>query len=644
MITNIFYIILALFGLGVLVFIHELGHYFMARRVGMRVEAFGIGFGKPIFTWEHQGVKWNICMLPFGGYVRIAGMEKTEGKEPHEIPDGFFGKKPIDRIKVALAGPLVNILFALLAFCIIWATGGRDKFFSEFTHMIGWVDPQSSLYEEGIRPGDEIDQINHKPLHKFDDLKISVILGEKNPVVNGYQINYCTQEKTPFTYRFDPSDVQGLERSHFMNWILSPADFAIYKAPIDNKTWDGDGPMEHSGIQNNDRIVWIDGEWIFSKFQMIQLINLPRTLLTVKRGDEVFLTRIPRLKVSDLRISSAIKAELDDWQHDAGLKSKLQQLYFIPYSIDKRGNVDGVLNYIDENVEETIHRQPARSQEIPLQPKDQILAVDGAPVHTAIDIILALQTKKLNIVVQRDNAPSLSWKKEDAYFIDSIPQNDLQKIISTIGLSEPLKESGTLHLLNPVTPKSADALPLTEEARAARVHQMEEVKKQIEQIKDPKERAAQLKYLEESEKRLMLGVSLQDLPVKYNPSPFVQFIDVFKDTYRTLFSLVSGYLNPKWLSGPVGIVQVIHYGWTTGVKEALYWMAVISMNLGLLNLLPIPVLDGGHICFSIVESVTKKPIKAKTMEKLIIPFVVLLILFFIYVTYNDISRLFHRFF
>ncbi len=81
-----------------------------------------------------------------------------------------------------------------------------------------------------------------------------------------------------------------------------------------------------------------------------------------------------------------------------------------------------------------------------------------------------------------------------------------------------------------------------------------------------------------------------------------------------------------------------------GVKEALFWMGVISLNLGILNLLPIPVLDGGHICFSLFEMVTKRRLKAKTMERLIIPFVVLLIGMIVFVTYHDLSRIFSRFF
>lgn len=98
MMMSFLYILLAILGLGFLVFIHELGHYIMARRVGMRVEAFAIGFGKPIFKWMRKGVEWRLCWLPFGGYVKIAGMQKENDVEPSDIPDGFFGKKPWARI------------------------------------------------------------------------------------------------------------------------------------------------------------------------------------------------------------------------------------------------------------------------------------------------------------------------------------------------------------------------------------------------------------------------------------------------------------------------------------------------------------------------------------------------------------------
>src|ERR1700704_1985386 len=107
MIFSILYIIFAILALSFLIFIHELGHFIMARRVGMRVETFAIGFGKPIFSWEHDGVKWQIGWILFGGYVKIAGQDFDKDKDPYSIPDSFFGKSPLDRIKVAVMGPLV---------------------------------------------------------------------------------------------------------------------------------------------------------------------------------------------------------------------------------------------------------------------------------------------------------------------------------------------------------------------------------------------------------------------------------------------------------------------------------------------------------------------------------------------------------
>ena len=90
MIYSIAYMLLAALALGFLIFIHELGHYFIARREGMIVEVFAIGFGKPIFSWYIDGVKWQVCWLPFGGYVKIAGMEKKRELRALSNPRWFF--------------------------------------------------------------------------------------------------------------------------------------------------------------------------------------------------------------------------------------------------------------------------------------------------------------------------------------------------------------------------------------------------------------------------------------------------------------------------------------------------------------------------------------------------------------------------
>ncbi|MBX9745160.1 MAG: site-2 protease family protein, partial [Chlamydiales bacterium] len=91
---DLMYILLAIVGLGFLVFIHELGHYWLAKRAGMKIEIFSIGFGRPLISWVFQGVKWQICLLPFGGYVKIAGMQREGKVEPCDVPDGFYSKSP----------------------------------------------------------------------------------------------------------------------------------------------------------------------------------------------------------------------------------------------------------------------------------------------------------------------------------------------------------------------------------------------------------------------------------------------------------------------------------------------------------------------------------------------------------------------
>lgn len=638
MIFSIFYLLLAILGLGFLVFIHELGHYIVARRVGMTVEAFSIGFGKPIYQWEVNGVKWQICFLPFGGYVKIAGMERKGSIEPHQIPDGFYGKKPWQRIKVALAGPLINMVFAFLVFTIIWMSGGQEKPFQQYTNIIGTIDPQSQLYTQGVRPGDEINSVDGIPVQGFSDMFMALMLNKKAASLNGLEIDYRTSQKAPFSYNIDP-------KLHGMSLIeslgIGPAQYLIFEefsSPV--------SPMKTSGIQKGDRIVWANGEMTFSRENLSGAINEPKVLLTVKRAGKTFLTRVPRLKIPDLKLDANQKAELDDWVHEAKLNSKLQELYFIPYNLTNNGIVENSINYFDQDAEEKIHTAVCRALcDIPLEAGDQIVAVGGQHIETSFDLLTKLQTQTGLLIVQRSKeAPLHNWKSADGAYESSINPTNLSRITQAIGTAEPVLNAGDLYLLSPVSLVSMSDLSIDPKVRALAMQQYEAEKKAIESIENAQEKEAQLKQLEQMQKRLILGIQIQDRLVAYNPTPITQFVGIFDQTWKTLLNLVRGDISPKYLAGPVGIVQTLQYSWASGIKNALFWLGFVSMNLAFLNLLPVPVLDGGHILFSLIESVTKKPIKSKTMEKLIIPFVILLIGFIIYVTYHDLARLLGRFF
>ena len=638
MFESIFYLALAILGLGFLIFIHELGHYLVARRVGMTVEVFSIGFGPPIRQWNIQGVKWQLCMLPFGGYVRIKGMEKKGNLEPHQISDGYFGKKPWDRIKVALAGPLVNIIFAFVAFCAIWATGGQEKPFQEYTNVIGYVDPQSKLYTNGVRPGDELTTLDGKSVDGYKDLLISLVLEEKASTLNGNEINYFSGQKKPFSI---PLPTPTSSAPPVAELGIVPAQYLIFDSFSSPAS-----PLTNSGIQKGDRIIWVDGDLIFSAQQLSTVLNDSKSVLTFERNGRLFHAKVPRLKISDLCLKAEQKHELDDWQHEAGLQSKVSDLYFVPYLLNHEGVVESSLSFLDCNAEKVEPMtDPRHPWAVIVQPGDQIVAVDNAPVANSIDLLKQMQSRNASVIVQRAAAtPVPSWKTADTLFESSIQPSPLEKIISSIGSAKPVIEADNFILLPPVSLKPLSELALDPQMKARLEADLAMKKKQIETLENSEQRQEQLTLLEQSQKRLMLGAHLRDQTVAYNPSPLALFSDVLDQTWKTHTSLFTGYISPKNLSGPVGIVQALQTSWSHGVKDALFWLGFVSLNLAFLNLLPIPVLDGGHILFAAIEGVTKKPVKSKTMEKLILPFVILLIGLFVYLTYHDIVKLLHRLF
>lgn len=650
MLITFLYVLLAILGLSFLIFIHELGHYFMARRVGMRVETFAIGFGTPIYSWMKDGVKWQIGWLLFGGYVKIAGVDGAEGEDPYQIPDGFFGKSPWARIKVAAMGPIVNLAFAFIAFAMLWTIGGREKHYTDFTTKIGWVDPNSELYIAGVRPGDEISAYGEHAFQGAKDHLYAPMTASETIDVKGYKVDYATGNKTPMTHTVKvyphPSSVKGIMTAG----ITQPANYIIYDRLSDgseNPLPEG-SPLQDSGIQYGDRIFWVDGEVIFSLQELNHILSGDKALLTIVRDGETRLMRVPRVPVQELKLDANFREELVDWQFEAGLNyTRFQNLYALPYNLTNNAIVEHPVKFIDqENQEETFPPHPFSSLEMPLLPDDKIIAVNGIPVTHSADLFKELQTYKVNIIVERNPeiVKAVSWKVADDDFDQQVDWKDLNAIVQSIGTSTPILQKGDFVLLNPVIPKVRSDFTLSPEKQAWLATELLEQKKAIESIEDPERRNQEMRRLQKQEKRLLLGLpGIQDRKVSYNPSPTTLFANVFDEIRRTLSALFSGALNPKWISGPIGIVQVVQESSMSSLKEALYWLGAISLNLGILNLLPIPVLDGGTILMSLVELVTRKRLPPKTLEKVIIPFAVLLIGFFIFLTYNDLARLFQGF-
>jgi regulator of sigma E protease len=641
------YILLAILGLGLLVFFHELGHYLVARWVGMKVEAFSIGFGTPLLKWNWDGVDWQIGWLPFGGYVKISGMEfsKDQKVEPHEIPDGFFSQPPWKRIAVALAGPIANFIIAFLVLAMLWGIGGRVKPFSEYTQVIGWVDPKSEIFEKGVRPGDVLHSYNGHPYTSSKDLLHAGMMEGDKVTLKGEHIDYITGKRSPFSYTVRPYLPPGSLSEIKTTGIVQGASFLIYdklggteeNIPVKNL------PISHSGLTYEDQIVWANGERIFSMEQLNHLINSETVLLTVQRGETTFLSRQPRVLLGDLNLSKSERNDFLDWYFDSGYSEGIEDLQALPYVINPEGAIEKELTFFDEETKKRFFSsnpmQPELEKE--LLSGDKILSVWGAPVESGIDILNAVQKRKVLLIAKKHQSSTLlePLKDQQDHLIDSQEGAQIASLVSKIGHDESVT-NGTYKLLTPFSTVPFSKLTEAEPFKGQWESQYQARMDDIDQIQDSEKRLLALQQLERMQNRRVLGVILQDRRVEYNPSPVKLLVQVVEETLQTLKALFVGSLNPKWLGGPIGIVYIIQQGWRSGLGEALFWMAAISLNLGIFNLLPIPVLDGGYICLSIFEWITGIKLSAKTMERLILPFAIAIIGLLLFLTVQDLGRLF----
>src|SRR5213592_1184244 len=277
--------VLILFNL--LIVVHELGHFLAARWRGLYIEKFGVWFGKPLWKKTINGVQYSLGSLPFGGFValpQLAPMDIIEGKADVDRAK-LAPISALDKIIVAVAGPLFSLLLALSFAGVVWVVG-HPVGESDSTTVIGYVLPGSRAQKAGLQPGDKILEVDGKPVRRFlgmnDSVSWDVVRSEGDKVAVKFQRNGNVETVWVEPYK---AETRGWRRKSVRQLLIYPAETPIIDK-VEPKT-----PAAAAGLRPRDIILGFDQTPIYNPVALLEYISKhpkDQLVLHVERGGTSF--------------------------------------------------------------------------------------------------------------------------------------------------------------------------------------------------------------------------------------------------------------------------------------------------------------------------------------------------------------------
>ena len=270
-----------LFVLGVLVFVHELGHFLAARRLGVRVLTFSLGFGPKLLKVRRGDTEYCVSAIPLGGYVKMAGENPDDPRTGR--PDEFLSKTKWERFQILIMGPAMNIILAVVVMAIVLAQGAEVPIYQDQPPIVGAVTPGSPAEGVGIQRGDRILTVAGDDVDTWDDLFIAVGTRPDRDValtlVRGGQTRSVTVRTVSET-RFEIGNIGVLPD-------INPIVASVIAGT----------PAERAGLKAGDLVLAVNGERMVTRTQFIEAIsrNPEREIeMTIERGEqELRITATP---------------------------------------------------------------------------------------------------------------------------------------------------------------------------------------------------------------------------------------------------------------------------------------------------------------------------------------------------------------
>jgi regulator of sigma E protease len=529
--------------LGILIFVHELGHFLVAKSFKVGVEKFSLGFGPKIIGKKVGETEYLLSSIPLGGYVKMLGEDPEEELSSEDKRRSFNNQHVFRRFLIVAAGPASNILFAMLIFMGMFMIGYPSE-----DSTVGLVERDSAAWTSGIRSGDKIIAVNGEPVRLWEDVLKQIRESEGSPLAFELSRNERLHQITVQPQIKEQKNIFGEYEDQAVIGIFHHTLSPVIGVP------GLDSPAGKAGLRTGDLVLSVNGQDVQDFAQLNELVGAeaaPEIALVVKREDQQVQATLTLTPSETERLREDTVAPLER----IGIFSA--ELF----------------------VKQVVKGSPAERGGI--EAGDRILEVDGHRVRSFARL-QSIISEKPGVSIP------LSLEREgETISLDVTPEKTEEK--DALGNKVVV---GKIGILSAYYPQPGPT------------------------------------------------VAVRYNPVRSFQKGLTMTWEITGLILVSLVKLIQQVIPADTIGGPILIAQLAGQQVQYGILELFKFMALISINLGILNLLPIPILDGGHILFFAIEGLMGRPLSMRKREIAQQVGLFLLISLMIFAFYNDLMRVF----
>ncbi|MCE5185481.1 MAG: RIP metalloprotease RseP [Planctomycetaceae bacterium] len=674
-------VLAVLLGFGGIIMVHEFGHFIVAKLGGIKVEAFSIGFppvvlgirklkkgwrlrvlpkiGEPVALQEgdHE-TEYQIGLFPIGGFVKMLGQSDTGSAEATEDPRSYTNRPVWIRMATIAAGVIFNAVGAILIFMVLFMHGLDQK-----PAVVGNVMANSPAADAGLHPGDRIIEVNGERFVNFEWVGMAPALSAPGEPISFVVRRDGAEQQIKVIAEKRDDDNSGLRATG-----ISPAQTLTIEPLIAKSPELTEEIYKLTGLRPGDAVKAIDGKSVTTAWDFEEsaaAIFKPQTTVTVSRqwppdaAQRTTVTHDFPLEVLPVVQNFRNAMDLAHFGTMVPLL-KIDSVVEPPaiVSLPKR-----LANWFSRTV---LSRPAAPRQTSGLEKGDILIKIadQDYPTYKQLrELTIAYKDKDLPLAVLRKDQ-SGQWQKvevtmqprvdpgTDRVIMRIVPVLDMQSPVVAQTIPAAAVSGQPLEIPAGARIKAIDDKSVSsffEIASALQAAAGKKVTVHFEADGQPGQVGLAVPAIEPVHARAMLGIGipLADLTEEFKASNPIQAAGMglrktwhfVLQSYITLGRLFQGSVPVSALSGPVGIIQMTYQVAGTSLADYLYFMGLISSCLAVMNLLPLPVLDGGHLVILLIEKISGKPINERVLAGAMYAGMALLLGVFVIITYKDLIRI-----